>query len=86
MTGDSIHVRFRQAQYLEQDNIYVVAASSTSDPLTLASGEAASIDIPNMGTPVRGVVLSNSRTAKVVAVVFDTSTRRIVAICTFIPD
>jgi len=55
MTGDSIHVRFRQAQYLEQDNIYVVAASSTSDPLTLASGEAASIDIPNMGTPVRGL-------------------------------
>jgi hypothetical protein len=73
-------------EYMEQGNIYRVASPDTSAPITLASGEAASIDIPNTGSPVRGVVLSNSRTAKVVAIVFDTSTQRIVAICTFIPD
>ena len=83
---DVIRVRFRQMEYMEQGNIYRVASSNTSATITLTSDEATSIDIPNTGSPVRGVVLSNSRSAKVVAIVFDTSTQRIVSICTFIPD
>ncbi len=87
VTGDDVvRVRFRQMEYMEQGNIYRIASSNMGGPLTLTSGEAASIDIPNSGSPVRGVVLSNSRSAKVVAIVFDTSTQRVVAICTFIPD
>ena len=87
VTGDDVvRVRFRQMEYMEQGNIYRVASSNMAGPLTLTSGEATSIDIPNTGSPVRGVVLSNSRSPKVVAIVFDTSTQRIVAICTFIPD
>lgn len=87
VTGDDVvRVRFRQMEYMEQDNIYRVASSNMGGPLTLKSGEATSIDIPNSGLPVRGVVLSNSRSVKVVGIVFDTSTQRIVAICTFIPD
>jgi Flp pilus assembly protein CpaB len=87
VTGDDvISVRFRQMEYMEQGDIYRVASSNTSAPITLTSGEATSIDIPNTGSPVRGVVLSNSRNVKVLGIVFDTSTQRIVAICTFIPD
>ena len=87
VNGDEvIRVRFRQMEYMEQGNIYRVASSNTSAPITLTSGEATSIDISHTGPPVRGVVLSNSRSAKVVGIVFDTSTQRIVAICTFIPD
>ena len=83
---DVVRVRFRQMEYMEQGNIYRVASSNMGGPLTLTSGEAASIDIPNSGSPVRGVVLSNSRSVKVVGIVFDTSTQRVVSICTFIPD
>ncbi len=83
---DNIRVRFRQMEYMEQGNIYRVSSSSTSPPISLTSGEANLRDIPNTGSPVRGIVLSNSRNVKVVGVVFDTSTQRVVAICTFIPD
>jgi hypothetical protein len=87
VNGDEvIRVRFRRMEYMEEGNIYRVASSNMGGPLTLTSGEATSIDIPYSGSPVRGVVLSNSRSAKVVGIVFDTSTQRIVAICTFIPD
>jgi hypothetical protein len=50
-------VRFRQLGYLEQGNIYKVAAETTTDPITLAAGEAAHIDISQgeFGA-VRGVV------------------------------
>ncbi len=83
---DNTRVRFRQMEYIEQGHIYRVGSANTSTPISLASGEATSMDIPNMGPPVRGVVLSSNRNAKVVGIVFDTSTQRIVAICTFIPD
>jgi hypothetical protein len=81
VNGDyGIRIRFRRMEYIEQGNIYKVGSQSTSAPITLAPGEAASIDILNTGSGVRGVVLSNSRNAKVVFIVFDTSTQRIVAI------
>jgi hypothetical protein len=87
VTGDgNIRVRFRQMAYIEQDNIYRVASTSTSTTIALTSGEATSVDISNLGSGVRGVVLSNNPRVKVVGIVFDTSTQRIVSICTFIPD
>ena len=50
-------VRFRQLGYLEQGSIYKVAAETTTDPIMLAAGEAAHIDISQgeFGA-VRGVV------------------------------
>jgi hypothetical protein len=87
VTGDgNIRVRFKQMAYIEQDNIYRVASTSTSTTIALTSGEATSVDISNLGSGVRGVVLSNNPRVKVVGIVFDTSTQRIVSICTFIPD
>ena len=75
--GNDVVVRVRQMRYIEQGNIYQVGSASTSGPITLGRREAAAMEIPNTGAPVRGVVLSNSRNAKVVAIVFDTSTQRI---------
>jgi hypothetical protein len=87
VNGDDVaRVRFRQMEYMEQGNIYRVTSANTSPVISLTSGEAISIDIPNTGSPVRGVVLSNNRNARVLGIVFDTSTQRVVAICTFIPD
>jgi len=84
--GNDIVVRFRQMSYIEQGNVYRVGSTNTSAPITLGRREATAIEIPNVGLPVRGVVLSNNRNVKVVAIVFDTSTQRINAIMTFIPD
>lgn len=83
---DLIRVRFGRMEYIEQDNVYRVASSNTSPPISLARGEAASIEIPNTGAGIRGVVLSNNPNVKVLGIVFDTSTQRISSICTFIPD
>ena len=83
---DEMRIRFRRMEYIEQGNIYNVAAVNTSAPIVVTAGEAATIQIPNNGAAVRGVVLSDNKDAKVVAIVFDTSTQRITAICTFIPD
>ena len=83
---ENSRVRLRQMEYMEQGNIYRVSSSSTSPPISLTSDEAVSIDVPNTGSPVRAVVISNNLKVKVVGIVFDTSTQRVVAICTFIPD
>jgi hypothetical protein len=53
---------------------------------TLDPDEALSFDLQGMGDGVRVVVESNSPNTRVLGIVFDTSTQRIVAICTFIPD
>lgn len=87
LNGDNnIRVRFRQMGYMEQDNIYRVSSTNTSATRVLTSGEATLIDISNLGAGVRGVVLTNNPKVKVLGVVFDTSTQRVVSICTFIPD
>ncbi len=58
-----------------------VASQTTSNPIALTPGEAALYDIPD-GTSntvgVRGVVLSNRRNVRITAIVFDTSTQRVV--------
>ena len=84
-------VRFRRIEYSPGNCNgggckHVPTSQTTSDPITLNRGEAATFDIPNTAAAVRGVVLSSSPTVEVRGIVFDTSTQRISAICTFIPD
>ena len=57
-----------------------VASQVTSAPVTLAPGEAASIDITSNASGVRGVVLSNSRDVRVTAQIIDLATGDVVAI------
>jgi hypothetical protein len=53
-------VRFRRMGYIEQGNLYRVASQVTTDPITLAPGEGAHIDISQGEfNAVRGVVLGN---------------------------
>ena len=87
----TIVVRFRRMEYAAGSCNggvckHVVASQTTSDPITLARGEAVSFDIQSTAFGVRGVVLSSNANVEVRGVVFDTSTQRISAICTFIPD
>ena len=58
---------------------YNLASQDTSDPVTLASGEGASIDIPSsflggVFVAVRGVVLSNNENVRVIFQIINTST------------
>ena len=90
LTG-TIMVRFRRLEYAPSSCNggvceQVVTSQTTSDPIALDGGEGASFDIPNTAFGVRGVVLSSSPNVEVRGIVFDTSTQRINAICTFIPD
>jgi len=58
---NDIRVRFRRMGYIEQDNLYKVASEVTTDPITLAPGEGAVIDITldrDMNA-VRGIVNAN---------------------------
>jgi hypothetical protein len=87
----TIVVRFRRLEYAASNCNggvckHVVASQTTSDPITLDRGEAASFDIQNVAFGVRGMVLSSNPNVEVRGIVFDTSTQRINAICTFIPD
>lgn len=86
-----IVVRFRRIEYSPGNCNgggckHVPTSQTTSDPITLTRSEAASFDIQNTASAVRGMVLSSSPNVEVRGVVFDTSTQRISAICTFIPD
>ena len=57
----------------------VVSQGFTASSM-LSQGEAISFDVPGDGNGVNVVVESNNRNAKVLGVVFDTSTQRVVAI------
>lgn len=87
-----IRIRFAWKQYMAsgcngmpQVCRHSVASQGLTVPVTMGD-DAVSFDAPGTGVPVNVTVTSNSRNVKVVGVVFDTSTQRIVAICTFIPD
>ena len=87
----TVVVRFRRIEYSPGNCSggvckHAITSQTTSDPITLDRGESASFDIPNTAFGVRGVVLSNNPNVEVRGIVFDTSTQRIMAICTFIPD
>lgn len=53
---------------------------------TLSPNEALSFDVPATGGGVNVTVSSNNPGARVLGVVFDHSTDRVMSICTFIPD
>ena len=87
VNGDGFEVQFRQAAYVTEgcSNTvckHTLASQSTSAPVTLASGQAASIDIisSNEYFAVRAIVLSSNPNARVNAVIIDTTTGNIIAI------
>ena len=82
---DTIRVRIRWMQYMAQSCSgmppvcrHMVVSQGTTPPETLGPGEALSFDVQGIGAGVRVVVESNSPNARVLGVVFDTSTQRIV--------
>ena len=96
--NDTISVRLRWMQYGAQGCSgmppvcrHMVVSQGTTPVEALGPDDALSFDINGTGVQgtgagVRVVVESNSPNTRVLGVVFDTSTQRIVAICTFIPD
>jgi hypothetical protein len=91
--NDTIRVRLRWMRYASTGCSGMPAVcrhtvdSEGVTPLeTVDPDEALSFDLQGMGDGVRVVVESNSPNTRVLGIVFDTSTQRIVAICTFIPD
>lgn len=62
LAGDNnILVRFRQMGYIEQQNIFRSTFQSTGNPIQLAPGEGASIDISGVEfNAVRGIVQVNT--------------------------
>lgn len=94
--NENIRVRLRLIEYTAgmcngPECKHVVLSQTTSAPIRLDAGEAASSSFPaTVGGEevryVRAVVLSDNPNVRVQGIVFDTSTQRINAICTFIPD
>ena len=84
--NDAIRVRIRWMQYgalgcsgMPPVCRHMVVAQGATPVETLAPDVALSVDVPGNGDAVRVVVESNSPNARVLCVVFDTSTQRIVA-------
>ena len=75
-------VRFRQIEYVQDtcnsDAVCKLTASSqtTSDPITLVPGEAASLDLI-ASTYGRGIVLSDTQDARVTVQIIDTTTGQV---------
>lgn len=86
MSGnDAIRVRLRWMQYAAQGCSgmppvcrHMIVSEGTTPVATLGSDDALSFDVQGTGAGVRVVVESNSPHARVLGVVFDTSTQRIV--------
>lgn len=83
--NDTIRVRIRWMQYAPQGCSgmppvcrHMVVAQGATSVETLGPDEALSFDLQETGAGVRAVVDSNSPNARVLGVVFDTSTQRIV--------
>lgn len=98
INGDNaIRVRLRWMQYAEQTCSgmptvcrHMVTSQSVTPVEALGDEDAVSLDLNGAGIggtgAVRVVIESDSPNTRVRGIVFDTSTQRIVAICTFIPD
>lgn len=91
--GRAIRVRFAWTQYMASDCTgmpevcrHTPASQDETTPVTLGTDDALTLDVPATGGGVNVAVQSNSRNVKVLGIVFDTSTQRVIAICTFIPD
>jgi len=83
--NDAIKVRLRWMQYAAQGCSgmppvcrHIVVNQGTTPPETLGPDDALSFDLQGMGDGVRVVVESNSPNVRVLGVVFDTSTQRII--------
>ena len=59
---------------------HTVVSQGLTQVMTLSSTDAISFDVPGDGNGVNVVVESNSRNVKVLGIVFDTSTQRIMGI------
>jgi len=73
-------VRFRQIEYMQDCNSdavckLTVSSQTTSAPITLVPGEAASV--LTAGTYGRGIVLSDSQDARVTVQIIDTTTGQV---------
>ena len=80
---DAVRVRFRWIEYSQgvcSGGVckHAIESQNTSAPITLTPGEVLSFDHIGNFNFLRGVVLSNSRKLRVNAIVFDTSTQRVV--------
>lgn len=76
-------VRFGQQSYMQEicnGGVckHVIASQNISAPVMLMPDEAASFDIPNTGSGVRGAVLSNSPDVQVTAMLINTVTGEVV--------
>lgn len=83
--GDPVPTVFRQRNYMPtacDGGVckYAVSSQMMSDPLLLAPNEAATFTCIPGSVTVRAAVLSNTRNLRVNAIVFDTSTQRVVSI------
>lgn len=84
--GEVSRIRFRQIGYApdvcNRGGICksTIASQTTTGPITLGQGEAASVDVSGPGY-WRIIVESNDRNVRTNGVVFDTSTQRVVAMC-----
>jgi hypothetical protein len=85
MGDTTLTVRFRQMEYMQDicnsNGVCKLTVSSrtTSAPITLAPGEAASLDLVAT-TYGRGIVLSNSQDARVTVHIIDTATGQVESI------
>ena len=76
-------VRFRRTQYAQgscnSDGVckHNFIGTDVTGTLSLAAGEAASYDIQQIGSAVRGVVLTNNRNARVVCLIINTATGKV---------
>jgi hypothetical protein len=84
---DAIRVRIRWMKYeaagcsgMPPVCRHTVESQGVTASMTLSRTDAISFDVPGDGNGVNVVVESNSRNAKVLGVVFDTSTQRIMSI------
>ena len=59
---------------------HTISSQTTSPPITLESGEAASFDIPNTAFGVRALVESNRRDARVTVQIIDTATGQVTSV------
>ena len=79
-------VQFGRASYMplgcNGDGVckYDVASQSLAAPVMVNPGQAASIEITNSNTAVRGIVLSNNPDARITALIINTSTGEVIVV------
>jgi hypothetical protein len=85
VNGDAIAVQFRQVGYDPAGCNggvckHTIVSQSTSAPVTLMPGDAASIDIESHNWGVRAIVLSDNQNVRVNAMIVDMTTGNIIGV------